>query len=343
MAITTVKITDRENMLLAARMTNNGQIIRVAEVLNETNDVVQDAIVQQSTDMTSHVMSRRTALPTVQWVKVGNGWNATTATLNQVREQIGMLKARFLAPQDMMDIQASPDKYRSNQERTYVEAMGQELANTLFGNVSSGTLSPTVEPPEEFAGFQYRYATLSTDPTAYVINNGGSNSGAHTSIWFVQWSPVKVYLITPRFMEAGGLKKEDKGLVYTLGDNASTSAAQRNNQLWAYITEFSWNVGLAVEDTRAVKRLANIDTAAGSSDSVDEDKIIQIRNNFRGNETIYMYVNETVFTQVQILAKDKNNVNWTGNDPFGKPQFNFLDMPIRRTDAITNVEGTIGS
>ncbi len=334
-------ITDRENMLLAARMTNNNEIVRVAEVLNETNDVIQDAIVQKSTDITTHVFSRRTALPGVQWVKVGNGWNATTGLLNQVREEMGMLKARFLAPQDMMDLQPNPDKYRSNQERAYIESMGQELSNTLFGNYSSGSLSPATEPPEEFAGFQRRYASLSTADTSYVINNGNTTGNDNTSIWFVQWAPTKVYLISPRNMEAGGLKKEDKGLVYTLGDNASGTASQRNNQLWAFITEFSWNVGLAVEDTRAVKRLANIDTVSTEDNTLDEDKIIQIRNNFRGNETIFMYVNETIFTQLQILAKDKTNVRWTGDDPFGKPQFNFLDMPVRRSDAISNDEGIL--
>jgi hypothetical protein len=223
--------------------------------------------------------------------------------------------------------------------------MGQELSNTLFGNVSAGALSPTTSPPEEFAGFQLRYPSLSTADTSYVIDNGGTNSGGHTSIWFVQWANDKVYLIHPRNTDGGGLKKMDKGLVYTAGDNASASPtiAQRNNALWAFITEFSWDVGLAIEDTRTVKRLANIDTAAGSSDTLDEDKIIQIRNNFKSNDTIFMYCNETVFTQLQILAKDKTNVRWTGDDPFGRPQFKFLDMPVRRTDAILNVEGTLTS
>ena len=68
-------ITDRENLLLAARMTHNNEIIDVAEVLNETNDVLADAIVQRANDITSHVISRRTALPGSQWVKAGNGWN----------------------------------------------------------------------------------------------------------------------------------------------------------------------------------------------------------------------------------------------------------------------------
>lgn len=340
-------ISDRENLFLAARMTHNQEIIDVAEVLNETNDIVADAIVQRGNDITSHVISRRTRLPGVQWVKAGNGWNATTGLLNQIREEMGMLKARYLVPEDVIRIQPDPAKYRMQQERAYIESMGQELANTLVGNVSSGSLSPAVAPPEEFAGFQLRYPSLSTADTAYVLNNGGSNSGGHTSIWFVQWAPGKVYLIHPRNTDGGGLKKKDEGRQLVSGDNAiastSVGVAGQNptNQLWALITEFSWDVGLAIEDTRTVKRLANIDTAANSSDSLNEDFIIQIRNNFKTNDMISMYVNETVFTQLQILAKDKTNVHWTENNPFGKPQMFFLDMPVRRCDAITNVEGTI--
>ncbi len=338
-------ITSRETLLTAARQTANGQITDVAEVLNETNNVIEDAIVQKSTDITSHRVTRRSKLPAVSWVKVGNGWNATVGLTNQAVETIGMMKARFLAPQDVLDIQANPDKYRANQERSYIESMGQELANTLMGNVASGALSPITVPPEEFAGFQYRLNAISTDPTKYVVNNGNDSGSDNTSIYFVQWALNKVYLITPRNMDGTGLKKEDKGLVYTSGDNAvaSTSATSPNptNSLWAYITEFSWNVGLAIEDQRAVKRLANIDSVSTETNTLDEDKIIQIRNNFKGNEKIYMYCNETVFTQLQILAKDKTNVNWTGDDPFGRPQFNFLDMPVRRCDAITNDEATL--
>ncbi len=341
----TKDITSRESLITTARQTANGMIIDVAEVLNETNNVIEDAIVQKSTDITSHRVTRRSRLPAVSWVKVGNGWNATVGLTNQAVETIGMMKARFLAPQDVLDIQANPDKYRANQERAYVESMGQELSNTLFGNVSAGALSPVTSPPEEFAGFQYRYNALSTADTAYVLSNGHTtDDNTNTSIWFIQWAMNKVYLITPRNMDGTGLKKEDKGLVYTSGDNAVAidgaiaGSPNPTNQLWAYITEFSWNVGLAIEDLRSVKRLCNIDPDNTADNTLNEDFIIQIRNNFKGNEKIYMYCNETVFTQLQILAKDKTNVNWTGQDPFGRPQFNFLDMPVRRSDAITNVE-----
>lgn len=343
MAVTNVNLTDRENMILAARMTHNQQIIDVAEVLNETNDMATDAIVQRANDITSHVVSRRTALPGSEWVKIGNGWQATVGTLNQVREGIGMIKARYQAPNDVMRLQPDQAKYRMQQERAYVESMGQELENTLVGNFSAGALSPTTEPPEEFAGFQRRYATLSTADSAFVLSNGNTAGTPtdNTSMWFIQWAPGKVYLTYPRNAVGGGLQKEDKGLQFVPGDNANTSVTANNNFLWAWITEFAWDVGLVVEDTRTVKRLANIDSTFGATNTLDVNNVIRIKNNFKSRDMVFSYVNETVFTQLDILAKDKVNVHWSENNPFGRPQLFFRDMPIRRADGISDVEGVI--
>jgi hypothetical protein len=338
------ELTSRENMLLAARMTHNNEIINVAEVLNETNDVIQDAIVMRANDITSHVVSRRTALPTPSWVKIGAGWNATTGRIQQVREQIGQLKARYQCPDDVMRLQPNPEKFRMQQERAYIEAMGQEFANTLVAG------SVTAEPPEEFDGLLARYNTLSTTDSAYVANNGATAGGSATitSIWLIQWRPGGAYLIYPRNTSGGGIKKEDKGLVFTSSDTsvASTSATQPNptNQLWAHITEFSWDVGLCIEDTRTVKRIANISTnSATDAATLDEDKIIEARYNYKTPGTIYMYVNETIFVQLMILAKDKVNVHWGPADPFGKPQLMFHDMPVRRLDGITTTEAIVSS
>lgn len=334
------ELITRENLLLAAKMTHNNEIIDVAEVLNETNDIIADAVVQQGNDITSHVIARRTALPAPTWVKPGNGWDATTGRLNQVRETMGQLKARYQCPKDIMRLQPNPAKFRSQQERTFIEAMGQEFANTLVAG------STTAGPPEEFDGFMARYKTVSTTSASYVLSNGATLGGGAslTSIWFVQWRPGGCYLIYPRNATGGGIKKEDKGEVYTLADNSSNTPTieYQNKQLWAYITEFSWDVGLCVEDQRCVKRLADISTnAATDANTLDEDKIIELRNNFKTPGTIYMYCNETIFTQLQILAKDKMNVNYSPDSPFGRPQLYFLDMPVRRLDAIPTTEALV--
>jgi hypothetical protein len=338
------ELNARENLLLAARMTHNNEIIDVAEVLNETNDVIADATVQRANDITSHVVARRTALPSITWNKAGNGWNAGTALLQQARETIGMMKSRYQCPADVMKLQPDKEKFRSQQERPHIEAMGQEFANTLFGNWSAGTL--TANPPEEFDSLSTRYPNLSTSAdilsgaadASYVLDNGDSSATNDTSIWFIQWGPGKVYLITPRNSDGTGIKKESKPLTLTAGDNVTTT---QGNQLWAHITEFSWDVGLCIEDYRSVKRLANIDSVQGQANSLNEDNVIQIRNNFKTPGTIYMYCNEHVFTQLEILAKDKANVRWSENNPFGKPQLYFQDMPIRRSDAITTAEGSL--
>ncbi len=333
-------ITDRENMLIAARMTNNNGIMRVAEVLNEVSDVIADASVQRSTDITSHLVSRRTRLPAPEWVKIGAGWDATTGTVQQVRETMGNMHSRFLAPQKMMDIQPDPAKYRANQERAHIEGMAQEFSNTLMaGSTFAGA-------PEEFDGLMARYHALSEDNTGYVISNGATQGGGSslTSIWFIQWREDGVYLITPRFGNGTGIGKEDKGLVYTLSDTSSTSAKQRNKQLWAFITEFEWTVGLAIEDTRTVKRLANISTdSATDANTLDEDKIIQVANNFkrRTSGTVFMYTNEKIGTQLDILAKDKNNVYYLPDSPWGSHQLMFQDMPVRRMDAIPTDEALV--
>jgi hypothetical protein len=329
-------ISSRENMYLAAKMSHNQEIIDVAEVLNETNDVIQDAHVERGNGITSHTVSRRTALPTVSWVKIGNGWNATTGLLNQATEAMGQLKARYQCPEDVMRLQPNPAKFRQQQERAYIESMGQEFANTLFGNWSAGSLSADL--PEEFVGLSARYSSLGTSRSAYVANNGNTSGSDNTSIWFIQWGPGKVYLIYPRNAEGGGIKKKDEGRVFTGGDNVTSV---QGNQLWAFVTEFSWDVGLCIEDTRTVKRLANIDSVSSESNTLDEDMIITVRNNFNTPGTIYMYCNETVFTQLDILAKDKQNVHYTSSGPFGMPQMFFRDMPVRRCDAITNVEATL--
>jgi len=324
----------RENLFTAARMTHNQEIIDVAEVLNETNEIIQDAHIEQGNDNTSHVVSRRTALPTVSWVKVGNGWSATTGLVQQARETLGQMKARYQCPADVMKLQPNPAKYRSQQERAYIESMSQEFANTLFYGGYDPT-GPTYAPvPEEFDGFASRLTAISTTETTYVADNGDSSASDDTSIWLVQWGPGKVYLFYPRNSSTAGITKEDKGLVYTTGDNSQ--------YLWAYVTEFSWDVGLCVEDGRCIKRIANVSSNAADTYTLDDDVVIRARNNFKHTSgLIYMYCNETVFTQLQILAKDKTNVYWDMNSPFGKPQLMFLDMPVRRCDALRNDEASL--
>jgi hypothetical protein len=319
-------LTSRDNLLSAAQMTHNNQTIDVANCLDEVNPFVQDAPIQEAIDITSHVIARTTALPSATFIKVGNGWDAGLGTYSQSRESMAMIRARYQCPEEVMNLQPQPEKYRSQRERDQIEGMSQVFANQMI----TGTTTIT---PERFNGLQIRYGTLSTSRTSYVISNGGSHAANVTSMWFVQWSPSKAYLIYPRGSKNVGINKRDEGRQLVTGDNSSS--------LWAYISEFAWDVGLCVEDTRCIKRLANIDTLLTDTYTVDEDKIIQILNNFRGNEQIFGYCNETVYTQLDILAKDKTNVQYLPDSPWGKNIMSFRGVPIKVCDAITDTETVV--
>ena len=319
-------IASRDNLLAAAQLTHNNETIDVANVLDEINPFVQDAPAQEAIDITSHVVARTTALPTASFIKVGNGWDSSLGVYSQSRESMAFIKARYQCPEDVMRLQPSPTKYRSQRERDAVEGLSQTFANALI----SGN---TITTPERFNGLQIRYGALSTSRTSYVIGNGGTHVANVTSIWFVQWSPSKAYLIYPRGSANVGINKKDEGRVFTDGDDSK--------KLWAYITEFAWDVGLCIEDTRSVKRLCNIDTVLTDTYTVDEDKIIQILNNFRGNDQIYMYGNETVQTQLDILAKDKGNVQYLPDSPWGKGILAFRGVPFKVCDAIIDTETVV--
>jgi len=323
---TTNTVTTRDNLLAASQMTHNNETIDVANVLDEVNPFVQDAPMQEAIDITSHVIARTTQLPSAAFIVAGNGIDASLGTYSQAREQMALIRSRYKCAEDIMNLQPNPAKYRGQRERDNVEGMSQVFANQFI----SGSCATT---PERFNGLEIRYGSLSTDRTSYVISNGNTTGSDNTSIWFVQWSPSRVYLIYPRGSKNVGIKKTDRGLIPTTGDNSK--------ELFAYITDFAWDVGLCIEDTRCVKRLCNIDSVHTETYTLDDDKIVQILNNFRGNDQIFMYCNETVKTQLDLLAKDKGNVQYLPDSPWGKGILTFRGVPVKVCDAITDSESII--
>jgi len=76
-----------------AKRTNNKELLTIAEVLNEDNELVQDAVWLEANDITSHVYTRRTSLPTGSWRQINKGVVEEASSTQQIREPIGILEA----------------------------------------------------------------------------------------------------------------------------------------------------------------------------------------------------------------------------------------------------------
>lgn len=224
----------------------DGSILAFAELLSQTNEILQDLVSVEGNLATGHVVGVETGLPTATWRRLYGTVQPSKATTEQVTEGCGMLEAYNEIDVEVANLNGNTAEYRMMQARRTIEGMNQNLAETYFyGN--------TLTNPERFEGFTPRFSSLSAPNAENIITAGGSGSD-NRSIWLVVWSPSTVFGITPKGSTTG-LKVSDKGQV-----TSENKAASFNGGLMeVYRTHFQVKAGLCVQDWRYVVRICNID------------------------------------------------------------------------------------
>ncbi len=311
---------------MAKRLDPKGNAAVIAEVLNETNEVLFDAPWGEANDVFSHKTTRRLSLPAGSWRKLNAGVETEISTTVEVTEAIGMLES--YAENDKMIIDAYPDKAsgRMQEVKPFLEGLGQELAQTMI-------YGSTITTPEEFDGLATRMGNLDADGN--VIGQGGTGSDL-TSVYIVQWGMDKVHMIYPKGSKNVGIVHKD------LGEKTKIDS---NNKMWqVYRDHFKFSGGMVCRNARNMARLANIESS-GTSNIFDEDNIIKLLNRMpiRGKGA-KIYCNQTVITQMEIKLKDKTNVHFTpgkGEGLAGEPVMYFRGVPIRLVEQILDTEATI--
>jgi hypothetical protein len=317
----TLNAYSRMTLAELASRTNNGNVIEIAEILNKSNPIFTDMLFREANSSIGDKISRRLSLPAGTWRRVNQGVAVEASQTQDVIEGIGLLEARSEIDKEIVDLSGDPVNYRRTEDMAFVEGLGQTAATALFyGNVNSD--------PEQFNGLATRLAALETNR---VFSAGGSGSDL-TSVYVVKWGPQYCYGIYPKGSNVG-LDMEDLGVGDALDGNGL--------KYRAYMSRFVWHLGLTVKDNRAIKRIANIETA-GSSNIFDEDYLIAALNHLPGGpDNAVIYCNATIATQMDIIAKDKSNVNYTRDDVFGVPTTLFRGVPVRKCDSILNTESAI--
>ena len=136
---------------LAKRTDPDGRISAVVEILNETNEVLDDMTWQEGNLPTGNRTTIRSGIPTPTWRKLYGGVQPTKSTTVQVTDNVGMLEAYAEIDKALADLNGNTAAFRLSEERPHIEGMNQEIVSTLFyGN--EGT------EPEAF--FPLRSASL---------------------------------------------------------------------------------------------------------------------------------------------------------------------------------------
>lgn len=322
---------------LARVMDPEGKVTPVIEILNETNEILEDMVWQEGNLLTGHRTSVRTGLPSATWRKMYGGVQPSKSTSATITDSCGMLEAYAEVDKALADLNGNTGAFRTNEDRAFLESMNQEVADTIFyGN--EGT------EPEAFTGFSPRYNDLSAANAENIIDAGGTGTD-NQSIWLVVWGPNTAHGIIPKASTAG-FKMTD------LGEVTIENVDGSNGRMQGYRTHYRWDAGLTVRDWRYVVRIANIDKSLlikDMSTGADlQDLMIQaielIPNLSAGRPAFYMSRRLRSMMSRQAIQMVKSGT-LTMEQAQGSNNYRrypaFQGIPIRRVDAISADEARV--
>lgn len=319
----------------AKRLDPDGKVPVVAELLSQSNEILEDAVFAEGNLPTGHRVTIRTGLPAVYWRSLNQGVPSSKSTTAQVDESVGMLEAYCRVDKDLAELNGNTSAFRLSEDSAFLEAMNQTQAATMFyGNPATD--------PRQYLGLAPRYGAISGAGNAQNIIDAGGTSTNNTSIWLTCWGENTVFCTFPKGSKAG-LTHEDMGQL-TVYDTA-------NNPYQAYQTHYQWKNGIVVKDWRYVVRICNINTGnlvanTGAADLISllSRSLDRIPNFGMGRPVFYL--NRTVYSILRLQALQKSNAALSvekGLNQFGTPMswLSFEGVPLRRVDQILNTEARV--
>ena len=322
---------------IAKREDPKGKVDKIVEIMNQTNEFLDDMLHVEGNLPTGHKTTVRTGLPSVTWRLLNYGVQPSKGNTAQITDTCGMLESYAQIDKKLADLNGNAMEFRLSEDKAFIESMTQEYASTLiYGDLSS---------PEKFVGLAPRYSTRNTAKAASAANviDGGGSGNTNTSIWLVGWGENTIHGIYPKGSKAG-LSMED----LTAGNPAGVTLYDANGGMYqGYRSHYTWDCGLTVRDWRYAVRIANIDvTALTKNASAGADLIdlmtqaletIQSLNGVKASFLCSRGVRS--FLRRQITAKTTYQL--TEENVAGKPAITFAGVPVRRVDAILSTEATV--
>jgi hypothetical protein len=333
----------------AKRRDPDGGMADIANILSQSNEILDDGVFKMANGPTSHRVTVATGLPDVYWRQVNQGIYPSHGTTAQIDEGIGMLESRSEVDIALAKLEDDERALRLSEARMRLEAMNQQMATTMFyGNTAAN--------PEKFMGIAPRYSSLSAGNAQNIFDAGGTGSD-NTSIYLMGWSDETCHFIFPKGSGAG-LEQKDLGEqtvdVYSAADGTGTYTGK----MQALVDWFCWKLGLVVKDWRYAARICNVDVSelsdfSGAQQLTDYGTMII----HRMAEAIYripnlgmckpaFYMNRTSHAALSRMAMEKQSSVLgieQGLSSFGtaRQYLSFMGIPIRRCDAIINAEARV--
>lgn len=339
MATTTKTPTTNPTMAdLMDRLDPKGNMADIVEMLNETNEMLDDLTWVECNNKFTHKTTVRSGLPNVTWRKLNYGVKPSKSQTKQITDSCGMLEAFATVDKKLAEINGMRESWRASEERPFIEAMNQKFVRALLYGDSS-------KDPEQIMGLAPRFSTVNktkAENAVNVIDALGTGSDL-TSIWLVGWSPNTAHCIYPENSTVG-LKTTDLGEEPALDEDGGEYRVLK--------THFEWDVGLTVRDWRYIVRIANIKKSLltavpPDSNSATGHNLYELLVNAiarvpsLSGARFAFYCNRDIETYLRLQRANSKNVFLTQDEVGGRIVTKFDGIPFRRVDALEWAEAQV--
>lgn len=311
------------------------KVAKIAEVLERTDELVEDCPFKEANMLTGHKTVLRVGIPTPTWRLFNQGVATTKSTTTAIEFPCAMLEDRSEIDQKLAELGGDVNGARWSEAKAHLQGMANQFGTTLI--YGDPTANPTTDVPK-FPGLAAYYKDDTTANSKDNIIDAGGTDSDNTSIWLIGWGEESICGIYPKGTKAG-LQHEDLGV----GD-----AFENGRRFRAYMDRYEWNVGLAVKDWRYAVRIANVKTAALTA-SANQIALInymveaaELLPN-RAGITPRFYMNGKTRTALRLGIKGAVSAGGglTFETVAGKRVMMLDDIPVRRSDSITSAEATV--
>lgn len=314
----------------------DGQPLPLAELLTQTNPMLDDIPWVEANGTNGHRISARAGYPDAVYRKLNGGVSPTKSSYQDITESMALMASLGVIDKKLVELSGNPARFRMNENRGHMEAMNNTFASTLF-------YGDTDVDPEKFLGLAPRFDDLSGPNNAAQIIDAGGNDTDLASIWLVGWGEETVYGIYPKGTQAGLIHKDmGEELVQEVVGGTATGRMYPAVRDW-----FEWTGGIAVNDWRNIVRIANIDMSALTVDGATGAKLIdlmvfaieQLDKPDSVRPVFYAPRRIRAFLRQQITHR--SNVWLSAGEVAGRKVVQFDGYPVRRSDALLLTESRI--
>ena len=336
----------------------DGKITAVTEILNETNEILEDMSWKEGNLPTGERTTIRTGLPKPAWRSFNEFVTPTKGETAQATFNCGMLEAYSEVDTALAELNDNTAAFRLLEDRAHIESMGQEITNTIFYGDESVN-------PRAFTGLAAYYASTTATNGDNVIDgknafsaNAAAAADDLSSIWLINWGDG-VHGVVPKG-SVGGLKRNDLGkqLIQGTSDTATNRDASPG-RMESYVTHYRWDAGLAKKNWKHVVRIANVSQDVSGTHGVEGTTSVTpafqtlaelmyqayVRMHGTGSGRMAWYMSRPILMKFQqqlsrLTSESSLKTEMIG----GKMMMSWMGMPIRICDALSGGQNaTAGS